>query len=79
MNKILQYLKLMVTAHSGFSSKRVCGVLGFVVIIVVLLYCTFMGIEAPVMIETFIYAVCALLGIDSVTSIFKKDNRKEER
>lgn len=78
MNKILQYLKLMVTAHSGFSSKRVCGVLGFIVIIAVLLYCTFMGIEAPVMIETFIYAVCALLGIDSITSIWKTNGRPKD-
>lgn len=75
MNKILQYLKLMVTAHSGFSSKRVCGVLGFIVIIFVLIYCTLMGVEAPVMVETFIYAVCALLGIDSVTSIFKRNGK----
>lgn len=66
----------MVTAHSGFSSKRVCGVLGFVVIIFVLIYCTLMGIEAPVMVETFIYAVCALLGIDSVTSIFKGNGKE---
>lgn len=78
MSKILEYLKLMVTAHSGFSSKRVCGVLGFIVVIIVLLYCTFMEIEAPVMIETFIYAICALLGIDSVTSIFKKNNENNQ-
>jgi len=72
MNKILQYLKLMVTAHSGFSSKRVCGVAGFIIIILILLYCTIMGIQAPGITETFIYAVCLLLGIDSITGVWKK-------
>lgn len=68
----------MVTAHSGFSSKRVCGALGFLVIIFVLLYCTLMGIQAPAMVESFIYAVCALLGIDSVTSIFKGNGKVDK-
>ncbi len=66
------FLKQMITAHSGISSKRVCGVIGFLVIIFVLIYCTVFGMQAPVIIEPFIYAVCLLLGIDSVTGIFKK-------
>jgi len=78
MKKIIEYFKLMVTAHSGFSSKRVCGVLGFIVIIGILIYCTLMGIEAPIITETFIYAVCALLGIDSITGIWKKDGRMDK-
>jgi hypothetical protein len=61
----------MVTSHSGISSKRVCGVLGFLVIIFVVIYCTVNDIEAPSMIDDFIYAICLLLGIDSVTSIWK--------
>jgi hypothetical protein len=61
----------MVTSHSGISSKRVCGVIGFLVIIGVLIFCTINGIQAPEMIDTFIYAICLLLGIDSVTGIFK--------
>jgi hypothetical protein len=61
----------MITAHSGISSKRVCGVLGFLVIMFVLIYCTICSIQAPLIIEPFIYAVCLLLGIDSVTGIFK--------
>ena len=59
-------------SHSGVSSKRVCGIIGFAVIVFVLLYCTILEIQAPMMIETFIYAICLLLGIDSVTGIFKK-------
>ena len=59
MNKVMQkfgslfpkseltFLKGMVTSHSGISSKRVCGVLGWIVAIVVLLYCTIHVIQAP--------------------------------
>lgn len=71
MKKIKEFLKLMITSHSGISSKRVCGVLGFLVIVFILIYCTILGIQAPVILETFIYAICLLLGIDSVTGIWK--------
>ena len=59
-------------SHSGVSSKRACGIIGFAVTVFVLLYCTILEVQAPIMIETFIYAICLLLGIDSVTGIFKK-------
>ena len=58
-------------SHSGVSSKRVCGIIGFAVTVFVLLYCTILEVQAPIMIETFIYAICLLLGIDSVTGIWK--------
>ena len=76
MNKIKEYLKLLITSHSGISSKRVCGVLGFLVIMFVIIFCTVTSIQAPVILETFIWAVCMLLGIDSVTGIWK-DFKKE--
>ena len=71
MSNLLNFLKQMITSHSGISSKRVCGVIGFVAVLFVLIYCTVQGIQAPVMIDTFIYAICLLLGIDSVTGIWK--------
>lgn len=77
MKKIKEFLKLIVTAHSGISSKRVCGILGFLVIIFVIIFCTISTIQAPVILETFIWAVCMLLGIDSVTGIFKKFDKNE--
>lgn len=76
MKKIKEYLILMITSHSGISSKRVCGVLGFLVIMFVIVFCTIAQIQAPIIIETFIWAVCALLGIDSITGIWK-DFKKE--
>lgn len=71
MKQIKDFLKLMVTSHSGISSKRVCGVLGFLVIMFVVIFCTVNGIQAPDMIDTFVYAICMLLGIDSITGIWK--------
>lgn len=79
MNRVQEFLKQMVTSHSGISSKRVCGVLGFLAILFVLIYCTIQGIQAPVMIDTFMYTIGLLLGIDSVTGIWKKfdDGKKD--
>lgn len=71
MNKIKEYIKLIITSNSGISSKRVCGVLGFLVIAFTLIYCAICGLQAPEMIDTFIWAVCMLLGIDSITDIWK--------
>ena len=62
---------LLVSTKGSLSSKRFCGVIGFLIIIFVLVYCTISSIQAPLMIEPFIYAVCLLLGIDSVTGIWK--------
>ena len=71
MSKLLNFLKQIITSHSGISSKRVCGVIGFIAVLFVFIYCTVQGIQAPAMIDTFIYAICLLLGIDSVTGIWK--------
>lgn len=71
MKKIKEYFKLIITAHSGVSSKRVCGVLGFLVIMFTIVFCTVSGIQAPIILETFIWAVAALLGLDSITGIWK--------
>lgn len=78
MNKIKEFLVKMVTSHSGISSKRVCGVVGFIVIVFVLIYCTINVVQAPAMIDTFIYAICILLGVDSVTGIFKNFTNNEK-
>ena len=78
MNKIKEFLKLIVTSDSGISSKRVCGVLGFLVITFVIIYCTICGLQAPVMIDTFIWAVCVLLGIDTIVSPWSKKYNKDE-
>ena len=77
MKTFKEYLRLMITSHSGISSKRVCGVLGFLVISFVIVFCTIAQTQAPIILETFIWAVCMLLGIDSITGIWK-DFKKNE-
>ena len=74
MKQIQIFLKQMITSHSGISSKRICGVIGFVSVLFVLIYCTIQSIQAPTMIEPFMYIICALLGIDSITGIFYNKN-----
>lgn len=74
----ITFIKEIVTSHSGISSKRVCGVLGWIVTIVVLLYCTTHAIQAPLMIDTFLICCMALLGIDSITGIWKKFDDKSK-
>ena len=74
--QIVNFLKQLVTAHTGISSKRVCGVVGFITVIGVLIYCTINVVQAPTMIEPFMYVICALLGIDSITGIFYNRNKE---
>ena len=78
MNKLKEFLKLIVTSDSGISSKRVCGVLGFIVIIFILIYCSIQGSQAPTIVDTFIWAVCLLLGIDSIVSPFNSKYKNNE-
>lgn len=65
-------ISILSSGADTISSKRVCGVIGFFVVIFILIYCTINGMQAPAMAEIFIYAVCCLLGLDSVTGIWKK-------
>ena len=67
----------MFTAESGLSSKRVCGFIGWLVCIFVCIYCTIFVISAPIIVETLFYCSVMLLGIDSVTRIWKKKDKPE--
>ena len=69
--EIGKFLKQMVTSHSGTSSKRTCGAVGWLFVIMTLVYCTIAGVQAPIFIDTFIVACTALLGVDSVTGIWR--------
>lgn len=68
-----EFWKKVVTANTGISSKRVCGCLGWLVVICVIIYCTITSNPVPEILDTFILAIMGLLGIDSVTKIWKKD------
>ena len=59
---------------NSISSKRICGALGWLLCLVILGYCTFKQVQAPVMIDSIIIASTTLLGVDSIANIWK-DNR----
>jgi hypothetical protein len=75
--RFTEFIKGIVSSHSGISSKRICGVLGWLACIGVLIYCTINVVQAPLMIDTFLICCMTLLGIDSVTGIWKKFDRNE--
>ena len=69
--KFKEVILKMIESHSGVSSKRVCGFLGWMVCLGIIIYCTINNIEAPEIVSNIIYACLGLLGIDSVTGIWK--------
>jgi hypothetical protein len=72
MRAFLKLLKQIITAGSGVSSKRVCGLLGWLVLLACLGYATWNGTELPLVTPDFIFGTIILLGVDSVTAIWKK-------
>ena len=74
--KLIKWFKDMLDAKCSVSSKRFCGVLGWLVCIGVLIYCTIHVIQAPLITEFFLLSVVGLLGVDSITSIWKNSKNK---
>ena len=74
--KLIKWFKDMLDAESSVSSKRFCGVLGWLVCIGILIYCTIHVIQAPLITEFFLLSVVGLLGVDSITSIWKNSKNK---
>jgi uncharacterized membrane protein len=72
MGKILNWFKDMMDSESSVSSKRFCGVLGWLVSIVVIIYCTLAAVQAPMIMEFFLLSVVGLLGVDSIANIWKR-------
>lgn len=65
-------LKTIFQANTdGYSSKRVFGAIGFLVSIGIAITCTVLSTEAPTIVVDIIYASVMLLGVDSVTGIWK--------
>jgi hypothetical protein len=63
------------------SSKRVCGILGWLTILILIILSTLYGLEIPSIADTFLFCCMGLLGIESVTAIWNKpknNNFKEE-
>ena len=74
------FLSSLLSAERGsLSSKRLCGILGWLVCSAVLIMCTVWDRQAPDMVNVFIYSSTVLLGVDSITDIWKsKTNDSNE-
>lgn len=70
--KFSTFLKVIVSSHSGISSKRFCGLIGWVTCLGIIIYCTIACVQAPLIVDTVLYCCMGLLGIDSITGIWKK-------
>lgn len=73
-----EFLRKVVTSHSGISSKRLCGIIGWIMAMGLLTYCTVTEKQAPNMIDTYLVCDLTLLGIDSVTGIWKNFNNNND-
>ena len=65
-------------SRSGVSSKRLCGFMGWLVCLFVCIYCTVCAIPAPQIVEILFICSTSLLGIDSITGIWKKEIKSNE-
>ena len=64
---------LLSADRASLSSKRLCGFIGWLCCAAVLIMCTIWDRQAPDMVSTVLYTSTALLGLDSVTDIWKTD------
>lgn len=72
----MKILREIFSAASGrLSSKRVCGFIGVISCIILNWYCIINNVEAPEITKTIFLGSCSLIGVDSVTSIWKKNEQ----
>lgn len=68
----MKFFKSLLCSNTGsLSSKRFCGLLGWFVLMGCLGFASVSGTELPGCITEFIFGTVTLLGVDSVTSIWK--------
>ena len=83
--KFIRFIRDILTegSASGASSKRVAGMLGWLIALGVAIYCSISKTQAPEIIEVIVWVSASLLGLDNITAIWKSkkaqtDAQKEE-
>ena len=71
MKRDVPFKTVFQAGSGGYSSKRVFGAIGFLTSIGIAIACTIMNTQAPTIVIDIIYASVALLGVDSITGIWK--------
>lgn len=69
--KFTEFMKSMCSTNMDISSKRVCGFIGWIICMFVLVFCTITNTEAPEIFDIAIITSGSLLGLDTVTAIWK--------
>ena len=72
VTKLKWYHSLFVSTKGSISSKRFCGVIGFIVCLGVAIYCTICRTESPNIVDMILFTSAGLMGVDSVTKVFQK-------
>ena len=67
-----KFLINLITSNTGVSSKRVAGLLGWIVILFIGTWCTIKIIQAPNITNEILWGSVTLLTADSVTKIWRK-------
>ena len=65
-NQKIPFRTIFQAKSGGFSSKRVCGFLGWIVIMFCCIWCVINGTDAPDFITELIIGCASLLGVDSI-------------
>lgn len=74
-----EFIRKMLESQSGVSSKRVCGVIGWLFVIGWITYLCITGKQAPDIAEIFLFCIMGLLGLDTIPKsiwMFRKDKRQ---
>jgi hypothetical protein len=69
--RIINFIKNLFNSKGNISSKRFCGLLGWIVIIGINTYCIIKKVEAPQITYDLLYVSAALLGVDSIMKGFR--------
>lgn len=70
--KTFEILKEAISSDSPTSSKRICGIIGWILCLLCVIYSVVTGIESPEIVYSLFIASTSLLGLDSIMNIFKR-------
>ena len=75
--KFIEFIAKIFMSRSGVSSKRICGFIGWLTCLFICIWCTISCVPAPNIVEMLFVCSTSLLGIDSITGIWKKNTSHE--
>lgn len=73
-NKV-PFITMFLANSGGLSSKRVCGILGWIVCLVLLILSFYLERKVDEFADYVLITSASLLGVDSLAGIFNKSNR----